>query len=161
MDTSRVWQGGWVKVLRWVGALPLLLLAAFAVVAPFLEADYAAHERLVVRAFGAAVYLGVFLLSMFLFSDPMRRAGERRWTAFWRAFAWVRLWHGMLFSAVCLGALLGAALYPAVGTLMGMDRSAAKMLLSGLKDGAFYVFIWAPGASLVACVMVAFHGRKT
>jgi hypothetical protein len=161
MDTSNVWRDGWVKWLRWVGVLPLGLILLFAMFAPFVPASVAMHERLVVNAFGSAVYLGVFLVSMYLFSDPTRREGERRWSAFVRAFAWVRLWHGMVFAAVATGALIGGILFSLIGTLIGMEPAPYNMLLSGLRDGAFYVFIWAPGASLIACVMLAFHGRKT
>lgn len=161
MDTSNVWRGGWVQRLRRVGVVPLVLIGLFAVGASFIPVSYELHERLVVSAFGCAVYLAVFLLSIYLFSDPVRREGEGRRLAFGRVFAWVRLWHGMVFAAVFSGGLIGGLLFALVGALIGSKTASTNLFLSGLRDGAFYVFIWAPGASLIACVMLAFYGRKT
>ncbi|MEX0330499.1 MAG: hypothetical protein AB3N64_03660 [Puniceicoccaceae bacterium] len=66
---------------------------------------------------------------------------------------WGLLWFGLV-GLICLaGAIAGAILFPVVGFLLGMDLSAGEMLRNGLYDGGFFALIWAPGLSLVICIM--------
>jgi hypothetical protein len=67
----------------------------------------------------------------------------------------------MLAFSVSCGGIIGSGLFLVIGSLLGMDYSVRGLLVNGFSDGAFYVFIWAPGASLIACVMLAFHRPRS
>lgn len=69
----------------------------------------------------------------------------------------------LVLVIVGIGAALGSLAYPFFGTLLGMDLSLREFFLNGVKDGGFYALIWAPGISLVACIMAAHwkkHGKR-
>jgi hypothetical protein len=68
---------------------------------------------------------------------------------------WAGLWLLLVGALVATGGLLGACLFPLIGSAIGMDLGIADMVRNGLFDGAFYALIWAPGLSLVACIMAA------
>jgi len=77
-------------------------------------------------------------------------------------------WPGWVFMGLILmglmtlaGGLLGSVLFPVVGSLLGMDLTLPEMAGNGFRDGAFYAFIWAPGASFVAVVMAVHEKRKS
>ncbi|HSH08805.1 MAG TPA: hypothetical protein VK995_00340, partial [Oceanipulchritudo sp.] len=72
---------------------------------------------------------------------------------------WLLLWL-LLVIAICLaGAVVGAVVFPIAGRLLSMELTIPEMILNGLKDGGFLALIWAPGISLVVCIMRA-YARK-
>lgn len=73
---------------------------------------------------------------------------------------WVGLWHFLLLCFISGGALTGALLFLVVGTLAGMDYSATEMLISGAKNGGFYLLIWSPGIAMILCFMKAYKGSE-
>lgn len=73
---------------------------------------------------------------------------------------WAGLWVLMVAAMVAAGALLGALLFLLIGTLAGIGESPTARLLSGLYNGGFYLLIWAPGVSFVACLMLAHRRRR-
>ena len=70
-----------------------------------------------------------------------------------RAVLWFLRWLGLMLGAILTGGLLGSLLFPLVGTLLQMDYTLLEMARHGFLDGAFYLTIWAPGGSFIACVM--------
>jgi len=137
-----------------LGLMAALILTAL--VAPFLPATSAAHERWVVVSFGLGVY-SLFVLSAtaaFAFLLPAK-ATENLRGRYLRCLQWATRWHGYLFAMVLLGGLMGAVLFVAVGAVLRGMPPWAERLLYGLRDGAMYVGIWAPAIAFVRCVMVA------
>jgi hypothetical protein len=49
--------------------------------------------------------------------------------------------------------MIGAVLFPLVGLAAGADYTVAAMVRAGIRNLGFYFFIWAPGVSIVICVM--------
>lgn len=72
-----------------------------------------------------------------------------------RAWAWSGRWHALVGGITATGALVGGMVFPLVGGLAGLDYRFREMIWNGVTDGGFYALIWAPGISLVACVMWA------
>lgn len=68
---------------------------------------------------------------------------------------WQVRWMGWVGTAVAVGACLGMLLFAAAWLLLPLDRNLPSMIAQGARDGAFYVFIWAPGGAFVLCVMEA------
>jgi hypothetical protein len=109
---------------------------------------------------GLWVYVG-FVLSLVSVSGGVRRkSGGGFPRAAWRALWWVRLWHGWVVLMVLAGAVLGALLFPLGGLVFGVDLSIGRFVLAGLRDGAFYAFIWAPGISLILCFMLGYERAR-
>ncbi len=137
------------------GVLAVLLISA--VVLPWIETDWYFHERLVSFSFGVTVFLGVMLLAALLFALPVR---DRHKTSYGQALrrvsGWIARWHGMTFIGIMAGALAGSLIYPLGGLLLQMEGSSFSHFLKGLRDGAMYLTIWAPGGALVLCFMLAF-----
>lgn len=71
------------------------------------------------------------------------------------ALRWALRFLGLVAAQVLAGAGLGAVLYPAVGTLLGLRAGWVALLGKGILDLGFYAFIWAPGVALVCCLMRA------
>ncbi len=78
-----------------------------------------------------------------------------------------KLWAGRaggffvtVIEIVALGALLGAIIFPIVGTLSGAHKSTAELVLFGAKTLGFYFFVWAPGIALVREFMRAAKLRR-
>ncbi|MEX0324868.1 MAG: hypothetical protein AB3N33_02140 [Puniceicoccaceae bacterium] len=68
---------------------------------------------------------------------------------------WGLRWLGLV-ALICLaGGFLGAVLFPIAGHLLGMDLATRDMVRNGVFDGGFFALIWAPGLSLVICIMWA------
>lgn len=53
------------------------------------------------------------------------------------------------------GALTGVVAFVVVGTLAGMDYTATEMAASGLRNGGFFMLMWAPGLAMVLCMIQA------
>ena len=66
---------------------------------------------------------------------------------------WFSRWLFLLLAICLAGALVGALAFPVAGYLLGMDLGIGEMLRNGVFDGGFLALIWAPGLSLVACLM--------
>lgn len=77
-----------------------------------------------------------------------------------RAWAWSGRWHGLVAGITAGGALVGGVVYPLVGGLAGLDYRLREMIWNGMTDGGFLALIWAPGISLVACVMWAVRRHR-
>ena len=56
---------------------------------------------------------------------------------------------------IAAGALIGMTAFVVVGTVAGMDYTIAEMAASGLRNGAFFMFMWAPGLAMVICMIQA------
>lgn len=59
------------------------------------------------------------------------------------------------------GAIVGAILFPLVGTLAGMDMTAGAMALSGARQIGFLTFIWAVGIAIVMAFQRAHRLRRS
>ena len=73
---------------------------------------------------------------------------------------WLSLGVLILLVIVSAGAVAGSILYPVGGLLLGMDLSLREMLRYGMADGAFYALIWAPGISIVLCIIGIVEKRR-
>jgi hypothetical protein len=60
---------------------------------------------------------------------------------------------------VAAGAVLGAALFPLGGWLLGLAQPAGRLAMQGASTGGFFFAIWAPGTAVVLCVMRAYRRR--
>lgn len=63
-------------------------------------------------------------------------------------------------GVVASGTLLGALLFPLIGSLIGARFTVAELALNGAKIFSFYALIWAPGLALVMTVKRAYEQRK-
>ncbi len=61
---------------------------------------------------------------------------------------------------VAVGAVLGAAVFPLVGSLAGMDKSAGELALTGARTLGFYFMVWAPGVGIVLTVKNEYERRQ-
>ncbi len=75
-----------------------------------------------------------------------------RGTLFWGALV-------LIYTAalIAMGAFIGMVAFVVVGTLAGMDYTLAEMATSGLRNGGFFMFMWAPGIAMVICML---HARR-
>jgi MFS family permease len=73
---------------------------------------------------------------------------------------WIALWLLLVAAIVAGGGIAGALLFPLAGSLIGMSLTPLQMAANGLRDGAFYALIWAPGVALVATIMLAHEKRR-
>ncbi|MCC5807500.1 MAG: hypothetical protein JJU00_14340 [Opitutales bacterium] len=137
-----------------VGALAFCALAAAYL---WLLAGGAAEWRF---SGPARVGLGIFF-SLFAAAGAgaalfMRRElGRPVWRALRAAGFWELRWLGWVGLAVAAGAVAGTVLFALAWTLLPLERELAGMLAQGARDGAFYVFIWAPGGAFILCVIEA------
>lgn len=67
---------------------------------------------------------------------------------------WGARWLFYALGMVAIGSLLGSLLFLVLGPLL-TSRPLSSLLPQGARDGAFYVGLWAPGGSLVLCVVRA------
>ncbi|NBD38908.1 MAG: hypothetical protein GVY10_10095 [Verrucomicrobia bacterium] len=74
-----------------------------------------------------------------------------------RCWRWVGRWHLLVLAITAGGAVAGCLLFVVIGSLAQLDYSLGELARNGLADGGFYALIWAPGISLVACVMQAYR----
>lgn len=97
-----------------------------------------------VRYFGG---LGLYVGPQAAFLLTLRRAGQtgraRAWRARFLGF------HFIVLEICALGGLLGALAFAVVGTLAGVHKTTAELIVLGLKRGAFFFLVWAPGLALV------------
>ncbi len=63
-------------------------------------------------------------------------------------------------ALIALGGLLGCLLFPLFGGIFGAERTTSQLFIRGAKFGSFYFMIWAPGTSLVLCVIRAYRRRQ-
>jgi len=70
---------------------------------------------------------------------------------------YVLLWSVVITTG---GAIVGAIVFPIVGTLAGMDMTAAAMALSGARQIGFLTFIWAVGIAIVMAFQHAYRCRQ-
>ncbi len=150
----------WVGPLRLLGDCLLGLFALVAVLGPWLPFEGALAERLPGLSRGLGIAAVVLVLTLLFLGGPLRRESETRWSAAGRAFAWFRLWAGMVTAIVATGAVLGVCLFVVVGALLGVELGLVGRVLAGARDGAFYALIWAPGVSFVVCCILAFGPRQ-
>ncbi len=59
-----------------------------------------------------------------------------------------------------LGGLLGGILFPFIGWLGGSNLSHEHMLVAGVRSGAFFFLVWAPGVALVREFMRGARERR-
>lgn len=67
------------------------------------------------------------------------------------------VWTG---GVIALGAVLGAAIFPLVGRLAGLEKSVGELALTGARTLGFYFMVWAPGLSLVLTVKNEYERRR-
>lgn len=106
-------------------------------------------------AIGLRFYVAFFILGAGLAAWLRRRSFSNGGLALARSVWWIRLWHGWVFLIMGSGALIGAILFPLGGFVLGVDLPLMRLIQLGMQDGAFFSGIWAPGLSLVLCVMIA------
>jgi uncharacterized transporter YbjL len=70
---------------------------------------------------------------------------------------YVLLWSAIITAG---GAVVGAIVFPLVGTLAGMDMTASAMALSGARQLGFLTFIWAVGIAIVMAFQHAHRRRR-
>lgn len=70
---------------------------------------------------------------------------------------YVLLWSVIITAG---GAVVGAVVFPVVGTLAGMDMTGAAMALSGARQIGFLTFIWAVGIAIVMAFQHAYRRRR-
>lgn len=70
---------------------------------------------------------------------------------------YVLLWSCLITAG---GALVGAIIFPIVGTLAGMDLTTAEMIVSGARQLGFLTFIWAVGIAIVMAFQRAHRRRR-
>jgi hypothetical protein len=68
---------------------------------------------------------------------------------------WPVRWLLGVLVMVSGGALLGAFLFPVIGTLFSAPYTLGELLRHGAYNLGFYALIWAPGVSFVWCVIKA------
>jgi hypothetical protein len=61
---------------------------------------------------------------------------------------------------VAVGAVLGAVVFPLVGSLAGVDKSAGELALTGARTLGFYFMVWAPGVGIVLTVKNEYERRR-
>ena len=84
-----------------------------------------------------------------------REFGRSPRAALRSVFSWELRWLGWLGAAVTAGGVVGTVLFALAWLVLPLDRGLGGMLAQGARDGAFYVFIWAPGGAFIICVIEA------
>ncbi len=140
-----------------VGMVFVVLAAAGAFLVPFVPDAIVPEERQSGITLGLRIHLCVVVAAMAGIARFVSGGGMERLSG---AARWVGLWHGMVLGAVAGGALLGSVLFPLVGSLLSIDRTFGEFMRAGLRDGGFYILIWAPGGALVLCAIIAAQDRK-
>lgn len=72
-----------------------------------------------------------------------------------RSWYWLYHWHWRALAIILLAGIMGGALFGIVGGLAGIGESSLGRIRGGFGNGAFYGLIWAPGISIVICIMKA------
>ena len=72
---------------------------------------------------------------------------------------WMALFVGYTLSIILAGAVLGAILYPLVGSLFNFNYSLISMTQKGMTDLSFFALVWAPGGAIVLCFIKAHHKK--
>ena len=72
---------------------------------------------------------------------------------------WMALFFGYMLSIIFMGTVLGAILYPLVGSLLRFNYSLISMTQKGMADLSFFALFWAPGGAIVLC-FVKVHRKK-
>lgn len=108
---------------------------------------------------GLPIFLGAFcVVSLAVGLWRYREGRPFRW-AWGRAIWWMCRWVGMVAALSLTGGVIGCAIFSLVALIFSFERSFASLALQGFRDGAFYVFIWAPGLAFILCAMEA-HGPE-
>lgn len=72
---------------------------------------------------------------------------------------WMSLFLSYTLSIILVGAIVGAILYPLVGSLLRFNYSLMFMTQKGMADLSFFALVWAPGGAIVLCFIKA-HRKK-
>lgn len=90
-------------------------------------------------------------------SVPDKQRPERPLTL--RILRAIPYWLWWLYVYICVtvatGALLGAAIFAAIGALTHPDLDILRRIELGLMDGFYYSGMWSGGLAIVLCVMRA------
>jgi hypothetical protein len=132
-----------------ITALPIVLMALLC----WLVATMAGGSSILngLGVYCLALGLGLFLALLYaLTQTSLNPSGSAT-----KTWLWLGRWHGVVALMVAAGAVLGALAYSVGGLLLQLEGRLMDFLLKGLKDGAFYALIWAPGIGIVLCLMWA------
>jgi len=64
-----------------------------------------------------------------------------------------------MLSIIFIGTILGAILYPLVGSLLQFKYLLMAMTEKGMLDLSFFALVWTPGGAIVLCFIKA-HRKK-
>ncbi len=147
--------------LEWVTPFGALVFCALTAAYLWLLSGGAAQWRFNVPArIGLGIFFGLFAAAAAGAAFFMRREfGRPAGRALRAAAFWELRWLGWVGLAVAAGAVAGTLLFALAWTLLPFERELAGMLAQGARDGAFYVFIWAPGGAFILCVIEARRRR--
>lgn len=98
---------------------------------------------------GVGLYVGACAAAIRACRHSRGAAEARAWRARCLGF------HFVVLQICALGGLLGAIVFPVVGTLAGAHKSVSELIVLGTKTGGFFFLVWAPGAALVRMFMRA------
>lgn len=91
--------------------------------------------------------LGLYLGAQAALVWTLRLSGLTESARVWRGRFWG--FHFIVLQMCAIGGLLGGLAFLGVGRLAGSHRSAAELVVLGVKSGAFYFLVWGPGFALV------------
>ena len=72
---------------------------------------------------------------------------------------WMSLFLGYMLSIILVGTIVGAILYPLVGSLLRFNHSLIFMTQKGMAELSLFALVWAPGGAIVFCFIKA-HRKK-
>jgi hypothetical protein len=145
---------------RIAGRLFLLGLVVTALTLPWWPGTFPASPRGAGILVGGRVYLGVLVVLAGVFAAVTRRPGRSLAAGLAAGIGWLELWHGWVVLMVATGGVLGLLLFPLGALVFGVDLEMRGVLAAGLRDGAFYFLIWAPGVAFVLSFMEAHQRRQ-
>lgn len=92
---------------------------------------------------GLGLYLGAQAAAVWTLRLSGLAEAARRWRG--------RFWgfHFIVLQMCAIGGLLGGLAFLGAGTLIDSRKSAAELVVLGVKSGAFYFLVWGPGFALV------------
>ncbi len=105
---------------------------------------------------GLMIFLGSFLVISLIAAAFQAVELKRPFLGGWGAAVyWMGRWLGWVGLAVAAGGVLGALVFYLAGICFTFDRTLAELVKQGVRDGAFYFLVWAPGGAAVICLMEA------
>ncbi|MCC5839481.1 MAG: hypothetical protein JJT96_05085 [Opitutales bacterium] len=137
----------------------LLFFFALATVAGWTVPGFPEGRWGTIARVGLPIFLGAFFVVSLAVGLWRRWEGRALLWAWSRATWWMCRWVGMVAGLSLAGGMIGCALFSLAALVFSFDRSFASLAFQGFRDGAFYVFIWAPGLAFILCVMEA-HGPE-